>query len=119
MDISKLTQWGVGMFKPVQYPKPVLPFSKEQAPSPLNVEPDVTKKNPTPLPETGFLRLAQIIGDPEASPPIPAIFPVGKSTWWAGVKSGRFPKAFKLSPGITAWAVRDIRALIEGVLDND
>ena len=65
------------------------------------------------LPETGFLRLAQIIGDPRANPPIPAIIPVGKSTWWAGVKSGRYPAAVKISPRCTAWRVEDIRALIE------
>ena len=65
------------------------------------------------LPETGFLRLPQIIGDAEASPPVPAIIPVGKSTWWAGVKSGRYPKSRKLGPRVTAWRVEDIRALIE------
>jgi hypothetical protein len=41
------------------------------------------------LPEVGYLRLRQIIGDPNAVPPIPAVIPVSKSTWWAGVKSGR------------------------------
>ena len=40
--------------------------------------------------------------------------PVGKSTWWDGVKSGRYPKPVKLGPRITAWRVEDIRALIEG-----
>ena len=65
------------------------------------------------LPETGYLRLPQIIGDPRAEPPIPAVIPVGKSTWWEGVKSGRFPKPVKLGPRITAWRVEDIRALIE------
>ena len=64
------------------------------------------------LPETGFLRLPQIIGDPNATPPIPAIIPVCKSTWWAGVRSGRYPAAVKLSPRTTAWRVEDIRALI-------
>jgi prophage regulatory protein len=64
------------------------------------------------LPETGYLRLPQIIGDPNAEPPIPAVIPVGKSTWWDGVKSGRFPKPVKLGPRITAWRVEDIRALI-------
>jgi predicted DNA-binding transcriptional regulator AlpA len=64
------------------------------------------------LPETGFLRLPQIIGNPEAEPPMPAIIPVKKSCWWAGVRSGRFPKPVKLSPGVTAWRVEDIRALI-------
>ncbi len=64
------------------------------------------------LPETGYLRLPQIIGDRNASPPIPAIIPVGKSTWWAGVKSGRFPQPIKLGPRTTAWPVEAIRALI-------
>jgi prophage regulatory protein len=65
------------------------------------------------LPETGYLRLLQILGDTEAEPPIPAVIPVGRSTWWAGVKSGRFPKPVKLGPRTTAWRVEDIRALIE------
>lgn len=64
------------------------------------------------LPETGFVRLPNIIGDPKADPPIPPIIPVSKSTWWAGVKSGRYPKPIKLGPRITAWRVEDIRELI-------
>ncbi len=65
------------------------------------------------LPETGFLRLPQIIGDPTAKPPIPPVIPVGRSTWWAGVKSGRFPRPVKtLGPRVAAWRVEDIRALI-------
>lgn len=64
------------------------------------------------LPETGFLRLPQIIGDPKAEPPIPPIIPVKKSCWWAGVASGRFPKPVKLGPRVTVWRVEDIRALI-------
>ena len=65
------------------------------------------------LPETGYLRLSQIIGNPKADPPIPAIIPVSKSTWWAGVKSGRFPQPVKtLGERITAWRVEDIRDFI-------
>lgn len=64
------------------------------------------------LPETGFLRLKQIIGDPKAEPPIPPIIPVKKSCWWAGVKAGRFPKPVKLGPRTTAWRAEDIRSLI-------
>jgi len=67
------------------------------------------------LPETGFLRLSSIIGNPNATPPIPALIPVKKSCWWAGVKSGRFPKPVKLGPRVTAWKVEDIRALIASV----
>ncbi|WIM09474.1 AlpA family phage regulatory protein [Enhydrobacter sp.] len=58
------------------------------------------------LPATGFVRLPAILA------PIGPI-PVGRSTWWAGVKSGRFPKPVKLGPRTTAWRAEDIRALIE------
>jgi len=58
------------------------------------------------IPLTGFLRLSRIIGPGN---PIP----VSKSTWWEGVKSGRFPKPVKLGPRITAWRVEEIRALID------
>lgn len=63
------------------------------------------------IPETGYLRLAQIVGDKKAG--IPAIIPVSKSTWWAGVKSGRYPKSVKLSERCSAWRVSDILGLIE------
>lgn len=39
--------------------------------------------------------------------------PVSRSTWWAGVKSGRFPAPVKLGPRITAWRSDDIAKLIE------
>jgi predicted DNA-binding transcriptional regulator AlpA len=66
------------------------------------------------LPETGFLRLSQIVGNPKANPPVEPLIPIGKSTWWEGVKSGKFPKpAKKLGPRITVWRVEDIKNLIE------
>lgn len=55
------------------------------------------------LPETGFLRLPDIL----------KLIPVCKSTWWNGVKSGRYPKPVKLGARATAWRAEDIRALIE------
>ena len=58
------------------------------------------------LPATGFLRLPAII-----APRGP--IPVGRSTWWQGVRDGRFPKPVKLGPKTTAWRVEDIRALID------
>jgi len=58
------------------------------------------------LPETGFLRLPNVL-----APNGP--LPISKSTWWAGIKAGRYPKPVKLGPRITAWKVEDIRALIE------
>jgi prophage regulatory protein len=58
------------------------------------------------FPKTGFLRLPAII-----APHGP--IPVSKSTWWAGIKTGRYPKPVKLSARISAWRVEDIRAFIE------
>ncbi len=66
-----------------------------------------------PLPQTGFLRLHQIIGNPKAKPPIPALIPVGKSTWWEGCRSGRFPQPIKIGNRITVWRVQDIKDYIE------
>lgn len=54
------------------------------------------------LPETGFVRLRDIL----------RVIPISKSSWWAGVKEGRYPASVKLSPRVTAWRVEDIRALI-------
>ena len=69
-------------------------------------------QNQRSLPETGYLRISHIIGNNKINPPIPAIIPVGKSTWWQGVKDGRFPKPIKLGVRTTAWRVEDIKALI-------
>jgi prophage regulatory protein len=69
------------------------------------------------LPEAGYLRLTQIIGNPKCEPPIPAIIPVCSSSWWNGVKKGIYPKPVKLSKNCTAWKISDIKALIERI-DN-
>jgi hypothetical protein len=63
------------------------------------------------LPDTGFVRLGQIIGPKR---PIP----VSKSTWWAGIAAGRYPRPVKLGPKITAWRVEDIRALIRTLTER-
>lgn len=63
------------------------------------------------LPETGLVRLSQILGNKKNG--IPPIIPVSKSAWWAGVASGRFPAAIKLSERTTCWRVEDIRSLIQ------
>ena len=41
------------------------------------------------------------------------LVPVSKSTWWAGVASGRFPQGIKLSERVTCWRSEDIARLIE------
>jgi prophage regulatory protein len=54
---------------------------------------------------SGFLRLRDIIGPGK---PIP----VSRSSWWQGIKDGRYPKPVKIGPRMVAWRVQDIRDLI-------
>ena len=64
------------------------------------------------FPQTGFVRLKSILAP--AGP-----IPVGRSTWWEGVKDGRFPKPMKLGKRTTVWRAEDIWALLEsGVIDE-
>jgi predicted DNA-binding transcriptional regulator AlpA len=51
----------------------------------------------------GFLRLYQVL----------TLIPVGKSSWWRGVKAGRYPKPVKLAPRTSAWRAEDIAVLME------
>ena len=54
------------------------------------------------LPPEGFVRLPVVI----------RVLGIGKTTWWCGIKAGRFPKPVKLGARTSAWRVEDIRALI-------
>ena len=60
-------------------------------------------QNQPSIPAFGFLRLPQIL----------AIFPISKSSWWEGCKSGRYPKPVKLSARTTAWRAEDIAELVK------
>src|SRR5512143_27493 len=62
------------------------------------------------LPETGLVRLSQILGDKKKG--IPPIIPVSRSAWWLGVKKGIYPKPIKLSDRVTCWHAEEIRDLI-------
>lgn len=66
-----------------------------------------------PFPEHALVKLPQIIGDPKANPPIPPVIPVSKSTWYQGIKTGRYPKPIKLGPRASAWRGKYINALID------
>lgn len=72
-----------------------------------------TSFNSYPLPQIGFLRIGQIIGDKKAIPPIPPIIPVSKSTWWAGCASGLYPKPIKWGMRCTVWKAEDIQSLCD------
>jgi hypothetical protein len=54
-------------------------------------------------PINGFYRLKTILGDPKSNPPKPPIIPVSKSSWWNGIRDGRYPAGVKIAPRTTAW----------------
>jgi prophage regulatory protein len=64
------------------------------------------------LPAEGYARITAIL-----APTGPV--PVSKSTWWAGIKTGRFPQPVKIGPRITAWRVSDIRELLQRLDESE
>jgi predicted DNA-binding transcriptional regulator AlpA len=67
------------------------------------------------LKKLGFLRINQIIGKD-------GLIPISRSSWWAGVKSGKFPKPVggsPFGPKTTVWRVIDILNYIETVSKCD
>lgn len=61
----------------------------------------IKPENASPtLPTSGFVRLPQIL----------AVIPIGKSTWWAGVRQGKYPAPVRPSPfgRVTVWRATDI-----------
>jgi predicted DNA-binding transcriptional regulator AlpA len=71
-------------------------------------------KSESNFPSIGFVREKQIIG--RGCP-----LPIGRSSWWEGIRTGKYPAPVKLGPRTTAWRVEDIRKLLEqvGASTND
>jgi prophage regulatory protein len=67
--------------------------------------------NKSSLPEVGYIRLSQIIGNKKAG--IPAILPIGRSTFLNGVREGKYPQPVKLSARSVGWKISDILELVE------
>jgi predicted DNA-binding transcriptional regulator AlpA len=76
----------------------------------------------TPAPESSvqeaaelyaLIRLSEIVGDPARG--VKPLLPIGKSTWWDGVRAGHFPQPIKL-PGCKAtfWRKHEVLALLAG-----
>ena len=55
------------------------------------------------LPDAGFLRLPQVL----------TLIPISRSSWWDGIKKGKYPQGIKLGTRTTVWRAEDIRALID------
>ena len=80
--------------------------SNTTKPNLLVVTPATDSKTANVTPSAGLVRLHVVL----------RLIPVSASTWWAGVKSGRYPQPIKLGARITAWRIEDILALTEKTL---
>jgi prophage regulatory protein len=72
---------------------------------------DSTTEAGTPtgaLPATGYVRQSDLIGSRDQS--VRGIIPFSQATLWRKVKAKEFTAPVKLSAGVTAWRVEDIRA---------
>ena len=76
--------------------------SRRDAAMPRKTISPSTQTHHATLPEVGYVRLSTIL----------QVFPVGRSSWWAGVKSGKYPASVKIGENTTAWKAEDIRALV-------
>lgn len=65
---------------------------------------------------TRLYRLSEIIGNRKKG--IPAIVPVSRSSWYMGIKEGRYPRPIRLSERSTAWLSTDIDELISRLTSN-
>ncbi len=65
------------------------------------------------LPPGALVRVAQIIGDAKSDPPLPALLPMSKSSFYALVRKGRLPPPVKL-PGSSSslWRLGELRSAL-------
>lgn len=62
------------------------------------------------LPDNAWLREAQLVRSSKSPARAIAPLPFSAPTLWRLVRAGKFPKPTKLSAGVTAWKVGQIRA---------
>ena len=66
------------------------------------------------FPETGLVRLKDILGSPHSDPPIPPVIPLSRSAWLEGVRQKRYPQPIRIGNSRSVfWRASDIRALFE------
>ena len=70
---------------------------------------DLTAPRPA-LPEAGFLRIRDIIGDPRRG--MQGLVPVSRTTWYGWIAAQHAPKPIKFGR-TSVWRVEDIRALLD------
>ena len=61
------------------------------------------------IPRPFFLRLPQVLAE----------IPVSKSTWWNGIRAGKYPRPVKLSARTSAWLRSDIDDLCDRLAEPE
>ena len=64
-----------------------------------------TERFTVPLDHEGYVSLPQVLH----------VLGIGKTTFWEGIKTGRFPIPIKLGPRTAVWRVDDIHGLIASI----
>ena len=57
----------------------------------------------------GLMRLPEVL----------KMIPVSKSTWWEGVRAGKYPQPIKVGPRITCWRRNDIAEIVKNGVDQE
>ena len=78
-----------------------------------DLKPQPLQPNQSQQVSDGFLRIWNIIGDKKQN--IPALLPISRSSFLNGVKSGKYPKPYKLGERTVGWRVQDIYALLDQI----
>lgn len=78
-------------------------------------QPDKAVRSPSPR---KLLRVSHIVGNAKIDPPIPALVPISRAEFLAGVKSKRYPQPVKLSPRVTVWYADEIAAFIDSLKER-
>lgn len=55
------------------------------------------------LSQSAYIRLPEVLN----------LIPIGRSTWWLWVATGKAPKGVKLGAKTTAWKLSDIQKLLD------
>ncbi len=89
-------------------------LATQSAPTPPATSPSLAIANEpqirTVLPETGFLRIRDLVADPKRG--TSGIIPVSRALWYSWIASGHAPKPVKFGQA-SVWRAEDIRAFIQ------
>lgn len=61
------------------------------------------------IPDDAIIRVKQLLGSPTGTPPVAGILPVARSTLYAWMTAGSFPRPTFRSGSVMGWRMADVR----------